>query len=111
MIDLIVSVSEKCTPLRVIRYVSFYYINSNFERMYIFNNRFVGKDGAGDVECRFVYSPHRSNADIQFIQNGRIVCSAKTVDSTHLPLSYQVKLASCVSNTHPDKLKLSDFFV
>lgn len=59
------------------------------------NNRFVGKDGSGDVECRFVYSPHRSNADIQFIQNDRIVCSAKTVDSTHLPLSFQVKLASC----------------
>lgn len=57
---------------------------------YIARHRFIGKDGAGDVECRFVYNPHRSNVDIQFIQNDRIVCSAKPVDSFHLPLSSQV---------------------
>jgi hypothetical protein len=49
------------------------------------------KENNEHVDCRFVYSPHQSNADIQFIQNGKIVCSAKTVDSTHLPLPYQVQ--------------------
>lgn len=82
--------------LDFITYIQIFKIKSKYMHV-LFNNRFVGKDGAGDVECRFVYSPHRSSADIQFIQNGKIVCSAKTVDSTHLPLSFQVKLASCLS--------------
>ncbi|XP_061178879.1 uncharacterized protein LOC133187497 [Saccostrea echinata] len=57
---------------------------------YVAQHRFISENAVGDIECRFVYSPHRSEADIQFIQNGKIVCSAKTVDSIHLPLSYQV---------------------
>ncbi|XP_062621927.1 uncharacterized protein LOC134283491 [Saccostrea cucullata] len=57
---------------------------------YVAQHRFINESNVGDVECRFVYSPHRSEADIQFIQNAKIVCSAKTVDSSHLPLSFQV---------------------
>ena len=43
------------------------------------------------MDCRVVYSPHQSDVDIQFIQKERIVCSALTADSYHLPLAYQVR--------------------